>query len=75
MSWKGWTSTGEPEEPTFQEPELLSIALKSLGTKVPLTIEMLCKELHFSRETFEEITGFAVPVSRSKPVEVIPFAR
>jgi hypothetical protein len=36
---------------------------------------MLCKELHFSRETFEEITGFAVPVSRSKPVEVIPFAR
>jgi hypothetical protein len=53
----------------------LSIALKSLGTKVPLTIDTLCKKLHFSHETFEDITGLAVPVSKSKPVEVIVFAR
>jgi Zn-dependent peptidase ImmA (M78 family)/transcriptional regulator with XRE-family HTH domain len=75
MSWKGWTSNGEPEEPTFQEPELLSIALKSLGTKVPLTIDSLCKELRFTPDTFQDITGFAVPVPKSKAVEVIPFAR
>jgi Zn-dependent peptidase ImmA (M78 family)/transcriptional regulator with XRE-family HTH domain len=75
MSWKGWTGNGEPEEPTFQEPELLSIAINSLGNKVPLTVDALCKELHFTRETFQDITGFAVPLSKPKPVEVIPFAR
>ena len=75
MSWKGWASNGEPEEPAFQDPELLSIALKSLGNKVPLTIDMLCKQLHFSRGTFEDVTGFAVPPSESKPVDVIPFVR
>jgi Zn-dependent peptidase ImmA (M78 family)/transcriptional regulator with XRE-family HTH domain len=75
MSWKGWTSNGEPDEPTFQEPELLSIALSSLGTKVDLTIEALCKELHFSRETFKDVTGVSVPASKSKPLRVIPIAR
>ncbi len=75
MSWKAWTSNGEPDEPTFQEPELLSIALSSLGTKVDLTIEMLCEELRFTRETFKDVTGFSVPVSKSRLVEVIPFAR
>ncbi len=75
MSWKGWTSNGEPDEPTFQEPELLSIALSSLGTKVDLTMEMLCKELHFTGQTFKDVTGFSVPADKSRSVEVIPFAR
>ena len=74
MSWKGWTSSGEPDEPTFQEPELLSIALSSLGNKVDLTIEALCKELRFKPQTFKDVTGFSVPKSKSK-VEVIPFVR
>ncbi len=42
MSAKGWTK-GEPYEPSFQEPELLSMALSSLGDKVDLTLEQLCK--------------------------------
>jgi Zn-dependent peptidase ImmA (M78 family)/transcriptional regulator with XRE-family HTH domain len=76
MSWKGWTSngTGEPDEPNFQDPELLSIALNSLGNKVDLTIEALCKEIHFKPHTFKDVTGFTVPSSKSK-TEVIPFAR
>ncbi|MGD1081957.1 MAG: ImmA/IrrE family metallo-endopeptidase [Candidatus Sulfotelmatobacter sp.] len=75
MSWRGWTSNGEPDEPSFQEPELLSMALNSLGAKVDLTIEQLSKELHFKPQTFKEITGVSVPASRVTPVEVIPFVR
>jgi Zn-dependent peptidase ImmA (M78 family)/DNA-binding XRE family transcriptional regulator len=75
MSWRGWTSSGEPDEPTFQQPELLSLALNSLGAKVDLTIEQLSKELHFKPQTFKEITGVSVPTPRVTPVEVIPFAR
>jgi Zn-dependent peptidase ImmA (M78 family) len=45
MAWKNWPTTGEPEEPTIQEPELLGSALQSLGTKVELTLEDLRKEL------------------------------
>jgi Zn-dependent peptidase ImmA (M78 family) len=75
MSWEGWTSNGEPDEPTFQEPELLAIALNSLGSKVDLTAEGLCNELHFTRETFKDVTGFSMPVSIPNRSEVIPFAR
>jgi Zn-dependent peptidase ImmA (M78 family)/DNA-binding XRE family transcriptional regulator len=74
MSWKGWTSGGEPDEPAFQEPELLTNALGALGKKVELTIEALCKELHFKPETFREITTVAVPRANSMPA-VIPFSR
>jgi Zn-dependent peptidase ImmA (M78 family) len=64
MSWKGWTSNGEPEEPAFQEPELLSLALNSLGSSVELTMETLCKDLRFTPKTFKAITGFAIPAAK-----------
>ena len=74
MSWKGWTSAGEPDEPAFQEPELLSNALRALGKKVELTIPTLCQELHFKPETFHDVTGIAVPKTDSGAA-VIPFSR
>ena len=73
MSWKGWTSNGEPDEPFFQQPELLLLALSSLGTKVELTLDSLCKELHFTRKTFEEITGVEIPAIKPQLRDVIPF--
>lgn len=72
MSAKGWTK-GEPNEPTFQEPELLETALNALGTKVDLTLEALCKELKFAPNTFLDITGVPVPPPKIKQPEVIPF--
>jgi Zn-dependent peptidase ImmA (M78 family) len=72
MSAKGWTK-GEPYEPTFQEPELLITSLQSLGPKVGTTVESLCQRLHFAPGTFQEITGFAVPEGKRRPVDVIPF--
>jgi hypothetical protein len=74
MSWRGWTSGGEPDEPAFQEPELLTNALGALGKKVELTIDALCKELHFKPETFRAITAVAVPKPNSTPAP-IPFSR
>jgi hypothetical protein len=74
MSWKGWTSGGEPDEPAFQEPELLANALGALGKKVETTIEDLCKELSFKPETFRAITQITVPRSHPTPA-VIPFSR
>lgn len=69
MSFKGWTR-GEPNEPTFQEPELLPTAFDALGKKVDLTLEALCSELQFAPKTFKEITGVEVPQSRSKKAVV-----
>jgi Zn-dependent peptidase ImmA (M78 family)/DNA-binding XRE family transcriptional regulator len=71
MAWKKWPTNGEPEEPSFQQPELLGSALNSLGTKVALTLEGLRRELRFTSETFKEVTGFTVPTetSRMQPVE------
>ncbi len=74
MAWKRWPIVGEPEEPTFQEPELLGSALSSLGTKVTLTLEALRKELHFTAETFKEVTGVTVPSEPSK-LRPIPITR
>jgi Zn-dependent peptidase ImmA (M78 family)/transcriptional regulator with XRE-family HTH domain len=74
MSWKGWTSNGEPEEPAFQEPELLSLALNSLGSGgVELTMEALCKDLKFAPKTFKAVTGFAIPSGNSKRTNVVAF--
>jgi hypothetical protein len=67
MAWKKWPTTGEPEEPNFQEPELLGSALQALGTKVDLTLEGLRRELHFTSETFKEVTGFSVPAESDSP--------
>jgi hypothetical protein len=63
-----------PDEPAFQEPELLINALGALGKKVELTIGALCKELYFKPDTFREITAVAVPKSHSIPA-IIPFSR
>jgi len=73
MSAKGWRTNGEPNEPTFQPPELLASALTALGTKVELTLETLCGELHFTAATFRDVTGFAVPVPKANLIGVIPF--
>ena len=75
MAWKGWPTHGEPEEPSFQEPEVLATALNSLGTRIELTVEALCKQLHFNADTFKEITGVVVSPSSPNKVEPIPFPR
>jgi Zn-dependent peptidase ImmA (M78 family)/DNA-binding XRE family transcriptional regulator len=75
MSFQEWTSKGEPEEPPFQEPELLSGALMSLGTSVKTTLDDLTQELHFTPETFKEVTGVVVPAAKLKLSPVVPFTR
>jgi Zn-dependent peptidase ImmA (M78 family) len=72
MAWKRWPVVGEPEEPVFQAPELLATALNSLGTKVELTLEGLRQELHFTVETFREVTGVLVR-SGTQRIDPIPF--
>lgn len=74
LSAKGWNK-GEPQEPEFQEPELLSTTLGALGDKVELTLQELCTDLKFTPETFFEVTGIAVRVPKAKPTEVIPFTQ
>jgi len=64
--------TGERYEPEFKGPELLSTALSGLGTKIELTMEQLCRDLHFEAETFLTVTGVPVPLAKGRPVEVIP---
>ena len=71
MSSRNWRKGGEPHEPEFKGPELLSTALSSLGTKIELTIEQLCRDLHFTPSTFLTVTGASVRVVRGKEVEVI----
>jgi hypothetical protein len=73
MSSQGWRTNGEPHEPKFQQPELLSTALSSLGKKVDLTMEELRSELHFTTETFQEVTGMAIPAPSKKKGDVLPF--
>jgi Zn-dependent peptidase ImmA (M78 family)/transcriptional regulator with XRE-family HTH domain len=75
MSFQKWTVKGEPEEPAFQEPELLADALISLGTRVKVTIDDLRQQLHFTPETFREVTGVVVPPAKLKLSPVIPFSR
>jgi Zn-dependent peptidase ImmA (M78 family)/transcriptional regulator with XRE-family HTH domain len=70
MSFKGWTK-GEPNEPIFQEPELLPTALDALGKRVDLTLNELCCVLHFTRKTFQEVTGVEVPSPARRMAEVI----
>lgn len=77
MSAQGWRSQGEPFEPPFQQPELLSMALSSLGKKVELTVEELCSELNFTPETFQEVTSFKIPtpVHPRPKAEVLAFKK
>jgi hypothetical protein len=72
LSAKGWNKA-EPQEPSFQEPELLATALGALADKVDLTLQELCDDLKFKPETFCDITGVAVPTQKAKAKEVIPF--
>jgi Zn-dependent peptidase ImmA (M78 family) len=77
MSAKGWRTDGEPHEPPFQPPELLSTALQALGKKVELTLPALCEQLHFTAATFRDVTGVSLPIpaSEAKPTDVIPFPK
>lgn len=68
MSAKGWRSQGEPYEPAFQNPEVFSVALNALGSKVELTLEALCRDLHFMPSTFFDVTGVAIPVAKTAPI-------
>jgi Zn-dependent peptidase ImmA (M78 family)/DNA-binding XRE family transcriptional regulator len=73
ISFQKWTVKGEPEEPAFQEPEILSTALTSLGSRVKMTIEELRQQLHFTPETFKKVTGVVVPTAKLKLSPVLPF--
>jgi len=61
-----------PTNRSSKGPELLSTALSSLGTKIELTVEQLCEDLHFAPSTFLTVTGASVRVVRGKEVEIIP---
>jgi Zn-dependent peptidase ImmA (M78 family) len=61
MSFKGWRTKGEPYEPTFQEPELLSVAFRALASDSKGNLTVLCSDLGFYPETFEDVTAIAVP--------------
>lgn len=73
MSARGWRTEGEPNEPDFQAPELLSSALDALGKRDDLSVEALCKEIHFTPDTFLKVTGVAAPVPQAKQIDIIPF--
>jgi Zn-dependent peptidase ImmA (M78 family)/DNA-binding XRE family transcriptional regulator len=73
MSAQGWRTKGEPHEPEFQEPELLGTAIGHLGSDVELTIDQLCHELHFTAETFYDVTGVRVPEPERRKPGVIQF--
>jgi Zn-dependent peptidase ImmA (M78 family)/DNA-binding XRE family transcriptional regulator len=70
MSFKGW-NRGEPNEPIFQEPELLPTAFDALGKKVELTLNSLCAELNFKPKTFKEVTGVEIPITLPRMAPVI----
>jgi Zn-dependent peptidase ImmA (M78 family) len=72
MSAQGWRTGGEPFEPIFQQPELLTMALSSLE-RVGTNIEQLCSNLHFTSSTFKEVTGVSVPPTATKMAEILPF--
>jgi len=71
MSFKGWRTNGEPFEPAFQAPELLTTALSALGTQVQLTLWSLCQELHFLPDTFRDVTGVSVPTPQTKLATIL----
>jgi len=75
MSAKGWRANGEPYEPAFQPPELFNIGLEALGKKVELSLDGLCRELHFTAPTFLDVTGVPIPIPilNEKIPEIIPF--
>lgn len=74
MSIQGWRTKGEPFEPEhFQQPELMDNALNGLGSRVPITAEALCAELHFTPETFREITGLPIGTRAKNEAGLLQF--
>jgi Zn-dependent peptidase ImmA (M78 family)/transcriptional regulator with XRE-family HTH domain len=71
MSAQGW-ARGEPHEPPFQAPELLTTALQSLG-KVALTPATLCSDLHFTTATLRDVTGYQLKESSAARERVLSF--
>jgi Zn-dependent peptidase ImmA (M78 family)/transcriptional regulator with XRE-family HTH domain len=74
ISLKKWNQ-GEPQEPTFQDPELFMPALLSLGSRVKMTLQDLCNNLHYSKRTFQAITGVAIPDQSTNHRGVIDFPK
>jgi Zn-dependent peptidase ImmA (M78 family)/transcriptional regulator with XRE-family HTH domain len=72
ISLKKWNH-GEPEEPTFQDPELFLPALLSLGSRVKMTLQELCGDLHYSEETFMTVTGVSIPAQSKDAKAVLRF--
>lgn len=72
ISLKRWNQ-GEPQEPTFQQPELFLPALLSLGTSVKMTLRELCEGLHYSPATFKDVTGQPLPMKAVAGSAVLPF--
>jgi Zn-dependent peptidase ImmA (M78 family)/transcriptional regulator with XRE-family HTH domain len=73
MSAKGWTK-GEPYEPVFQQPELLEMAISGFGKTSGSTLDSLRRELNFTADTFADVTGFPVPVDRTKIKQILPIS-
>lgn len=73
MSFKKWRTEGEPFEPTFQEPELLMTALRSLGNEVKTTLPELCEDVQLTPHMFTEITGFLVAKPEQREGTVLSF--
>lgn len=59
MSIRGWLKK-EPYEPTFAGPEWLPSAFTVLTKKLGVSIPDFCRQLHFTLETFTEVTGVTV---------------
>ena len=70
ISLKKWKTNGEPMEPDFHEPELLRMAISIMESST-VSLERLSAELHFTTETFGDVTGTS-PV-RKAPKAVITF--
>jgi Zn-dependent peptidase ImmA (M78 family) len=59
MSAKGWRRSGEPFEPEFQEPELLSSALHVTTTSTSISVVDIAARQQISAETLAELFGIS----------------
>ena len=56
MSARGWVRA-EPNEPPMESPELFQKAMHTLWHRKKIGTDRLASELHWSIQTFEEVTG------------------
>jgi hypothetical protein len=72
MYFKRWRTSGEPYEPSFQEPELFVGAIKALASG-RRSLTGICQELHLSSAVFTEITGIVIDPAPSAQATVLKF--